>query len=44
MFLTKRHNQWIQIAANHLIQFVQGQINSVVRDAPLGKIVGSDTL
>ena len=44
MLLAKRHNQWIEIAADHLVQLVQSQINAVVRNAPLREIVGSDAL
>jgi hypothetical protein len=44
MLLPEWQNQRVQITTDYLIQFVECQIDPMISDSPLGKIVGSDAL
>ena len=42
MFRNQGINHFIQRTLHHLVQFIQGQVDAVIGDAPLGKIIGAD--
>src|SRR3984957_17040983 len=44
MFLIERTHQFIEIAVHHVIELVQGEIDAMVRHAPLRKIVSAYAL
>src|SRR5690554_4751398 len=43
VFLLQGNHHGVEIAGNHLVQLIQGQVDPVVGYPALGKIVGSDT-
>ena len=44
MFLNQRLDDCIHRALQHFIQFVQRQVDPVISDTPLRKIIGADAL
>ncbi len=44
MLLDQGLDHQVQVASQDFVQLVQGEVDAVVRDPPLGKVVGADTL
>ena len=44
MLRHQRGNQFVEVAIHNGVDLVQGQIDAVIGDSPLGEIVGADAL
>jgi hypothetical protein len=44
VFTDERFDHLVQLTRHHLVELVEGEVDAVIGDPPLGKIVGADTL
>ena len=42
MFVDQRFDDWVEVALHDLVELVEGEVDAVVGDASLRKIVGAD--